>query len=166
MIWIDIIVLVITFWLAYKGFKKGIVIEIASLIALIFGIYGAINFSGLLNEHLIPIGISEKYLPIVSFVATFILIISIIMLLAKFLEKLIDLLSLSFLNRIGGGVFGALKGLLICTVIIVVLNKIDERVNFISDENKSASIFYQPMVDFSQSVFPEIMKEYFPKKNA
>ena len=110
--------------------------------------------------------ISENYLPIVSFAVTFILIILIIMLLAKFLEKLIDLLSLSFLNRIGGGIFGAAKGLLICTVIVIVLNKIDQRIHFISEENKSTSIFYQPMVDFAQNVFPEIMKEYFPEKNA
>lgn len=166
MIWIDIIVIVITLWLAYRGFRKGIVIELATLIALILGVYGAINFSGLFNEYLLPLGISEKYLPILSFAVTFILIILIIMLLAKFLEKLIDLLSLSFLNRIGGGIFGAVKGLFICTVIVIILNKIDQRVNFISDENKSTSIFYQPMVDFAQNVFPEIMKEYFPKKNA
>ena len=43
---IDIILIIPIIWFIYKGFKKGFIIEIASLIALFLGIYVAIHFSG------------------------------------------------------------------------------------------------------------------------
>ena len=164
MIALDIGILVITLWLAYKGFTKGIIIELASLIALALGVYGAIHFSNLLNLYIIEFGISEKYTPILSFAATFILILLVIHLIAKLITKLIDALSLSFLNKIGGALFGALKGLLICTVIILYVNKLDQRISFLSSEMKNESVFYNPMLEIGESVFPKIMDEYFPKK--
>ena len=164
MIALDIGVLVIVLWLAYKGFTKGIVIELASLIALALGIYGAIHFSNLLNPYIIDFGISEKYTPIVSFAATLILILLIIHLIAKLITKLIDALSLSFLNKIGGALFGGVKGLLICTVIILYVNKLDQRISFMNEETKQESIFYMPLLEIGESAFPKIMDEYFPKK--
>ncbi len=164
MIALDIGILVITLWLGYKGFTKGIIIELASLVALALGVYGAIHFSKLLTPYIIGFGISEKYTPILSFAATFILILLVIHLLAKLITKLIDALSLSFLNKIGGALFGALKGLLICTVIILYVNKIDQRISFLSSEMKEESIFYNPMLGIGENVFPKIMDEYFPKK--
>ncbi|NND76719.1 MAG: CvpA family protein [Flavobacteriales bacterium] len=164
MIAIDIAILIIALWLAYKGFSRGFVTELASLIALVLGIYGAVHFSSLLNETVAGIGVSEKYVPILSFALMFILILLVVHLIAKIITKLIDALSLSFLNKLGGGVFGALKGLLICTVIVVFVNKLDQRISFFSDEMKQTSNFYLPMVDFGENVFPRIMSEYFPKK--
>ena len=43
--YLDIIIIIPLIWGAYKGFRKGFIIEIASLIALILGIWGGINFS-------------------------------------------------------------------------------------------------------------------------
>ena len=166
MIAIDIAILIIALWLAYKGFSKGFVTELASLIALILGVFGAVHFSALLNDTVAGIGVSERFVPILSFAITFILILLVVHLIAKIITKLIDALSLSFLNKIGGAAFGALKGLLICTVIVVFVNKLDQRISFLSDDMKSDSNFYLPMVEFGENVFPKIMAEYFPKKES
>jgi len=48
----DIIIIAPLLWGAYKGFKKGFIIEIASLIALFFGIYGGIKFSSISANYL------------------------------------------------------------------------------------------------------------------
>lgn len=164
MIAIDISTLIIVLWLAYKGFSKGFVIELSSLIALVLGIYGAIHFSSLLNDVVAQMGISENYVPVLSFAATFILILLFVHLIAKVITKLIDALSLSFLNKIGGAAFGALKGLLVCTVIVVFVNKLDQRISFLSEDMKESSYFFEPMVEFGETVFPKIMAEYFPEK--
>ena len=164
MIAIDIAILVIAIWLAYKGFSKGFVTELASLVALILGIYGAIHFSVLLNDTVASIGISERFVPILSFALTFILILLVVHLIAKIITKLIDALSLSFLNKLGGAIFGAIKGLLICTIIVVFVNKLDQRISFMSEDMKKESNFYSPMVEFGENIFPKIMAEYFPKK--
>lgn len=159
---LDICILIVVIWLAFKGFKKGFIVELSSLIALVLGVYGAIHFSSILNPIVADLGVSEKYVSIVSFAATFLLIILAVYLIAKLIEKLIDLLALSFLNKIGGGLFGAIKALLVCTIVVVLLNKIDQRVNFISSEFKANSIFFNPMIGFAEDIFPDIMNEYFP----
>ena len=163
MVILDIIVIIILAWLVYKGFSKGIIIELASLLALVLGVYGAIHFSELLNPILLDIGIGEKYLSLISFALMFILILIVVHLIAKLITKLIDLLSLSFINKIGGAAFGALKALLICTVIMVFTNKLDERLSFLDTETKEKSFFYNPMITFAESVFPKIMNEYLPE---
>ena len=166
MIALDIVILVIVLWLTYKGFNKGFVTELSSLIALVLGVYGAMHYSPLLNDAIAKIGITEKFVPILSFAAAFILILLVVHLIAKVITKLIDALSLSFLNKIGGAAFGALKGLLISTVIVLLVNKVDERISFLSDDMREGSYFYEPMVEFGETVFPKIIAEYFPKKEA
>jgi len=43
--YIDIIILAVLAWALFRGFKNGLFIEIASIAALILGIWGAIRFS-------------------------------------------------------------------------------------------------------------------------
>ena len=43
--YIDIFLLVPLLWGAFKGFKKGLIIEVVSLIALGLGIWGGVHFS-------------------------------------------------------------------------------------------------------------------------
>ena len=42
---IDILLLVILAFGAVRGFMRGVIIEMASLLAIVIGIYGAIHFS-------------------------------------------------------------------------------------------------------------------------
>ena len=69
---IDIIILVPFAWFAYTGFKKGLVIGVASLAALILGIYAALYFSGIVAGFMTDnLNIKTDYLPIISFIITF-----------------------------------------------------------------------------------------------
>ena len=72
----DIIIIIPLLWGAFKGFKKGLIIELASLIALFLGVWGAIKFSSVVGNYLDQtFTVSEKFLPLVSFAVTFILIV-------------------------------------------------------------------------------------------
>ncbi len=68
----DLIVLIPLAWGLYRGFRKGLVIEAASLISLILATWGAIKFSGYLSELLSQeYEFETEYLPIVSFFLVF-----------------------------------------------------------------------------------------------
>ena len=72
---LDLIILIPLAWSAYKGFSKGLIISVASLLALLLGIYGSIRFSDITSGYLIDhFEFSSQYLPIISFAITFILI--------------------------------------------------------------------------------------------
>ncbi len=110
---LDIILLIPLLWFGYNGYKKGLIIEVASLAAFILGLYFAFYFSdftaGYLKQYF---EIQPKYMAAVSFIVTFIGVVFIVLALAKLLEKFINILMLSFLNKLGGAVFGILKGAL------------------------------------------------------
>jgi len=108
--YIDLVIALFLAWFAYKGYTKGLVIELASLAALVLGIYVAMYFSDItanfLNTYL---NVSKKYLSLVAFVLTFVLVVIGVVTVGRILEKFIDILLLGFLNKLAGAVFGVLK---------------------------------------------------------
>ena len=74
-----------------RGLMKGLFVEVASLAALILGIYGAIHFSNFAAEFLESrVEWDEQYLNIVAFAITFIIIVMVISLAGKALTKIAD----------------------------------------------------------------------------
>ncbi|MGY0407326.1 MAG: CvpA family protein, partial [Polaribacter sp.] len=106
----DIIITALLIFGFVKGVLKGLFVEIASLVALIGGVYGAIHFSYFIADYLKEVvSWKEEYISLTAFAGTFVVIILVISLLGKALTKLADFASLGILNKILGGVFGALK---------------------------------------------------------
>jgi len=155
----DIIIIAPLLWGAYKGFKKGFIIEIASLIALFFGIYGGIKFSSISANYLGNLfNISVNLMPLISFAVTFIIIVIAIFSLAKLLQKIIKMVALGFINRLAGGIFGILKFGLILSVILNIVNTLNREIHFIDENIVKSSILFQPMANFSTKILPEIKK--------
>ena len=86
---IDIILLIILGFGLVRGFMRGLIIEMASLLAIVVGIYGAIHFSFFTASLLDKILPAEKQtLEVVAFGITLIVLVLGVMLLAKILTKL------------------------------------------------------------------------------
>lgn len=120
--YIDIVIAIILFLFAFKGLRKGLIIEVVTLAAFIVGIYGAMHFSDFTAAHLQEVmEINPKYLNTVAFVLTFILLVIVVNLIGRWVSKIVKNLNLGFLDRLGGFVFGAAKGVLLCSVMLTVL---------------------------------------------
>src|SRR3990172_5110847 len=100
--WIDIFICIPLVWGLYKGFSKGLVIELASLAAFFIGIWGAIHFSDFVSGLLQGWGLTSKYLPVISFCLIFLGIIIAIYAFGKFIDKTIKAASLNIINKITG----------------------------------------------------------------
>ena len=121
--YLDIIIAIVLFLFGFKGFRKGLIIEVVTLLAFAVGIYGAMHFSEFTAEHLQDfVEINPKYLNTVAFVLTFILLVIVVNLIGKALTKLLDAMELGFLNKLFGFVFGVAKGVLLCSILVMVLN--------------------------------------------
>lgn len=153
----DIIIIIPLLWGAFKGFKKGLIIELASIIALLLGVWGGIKFSSVSAKYLGEVfNISEKLMPLISFALTFILIVIAVFALAKLLERFIKMTSLSFINKLVGAVFGTLKFGLIISIILNLVNNINEEITVLEPEMQSTSLLYQPISKIALIVFPGI----------
>ena len=153
--WFDLVFIILLIWSAYRGFTKGFIIQLSTLAALLLGILGAIKFSdltaGWLSDHF---SLSANYLNIIAFALTFILIVIAVHLLARLIEKLIQAVALGFINRILGIVFGIAKTAFIISVILVLVNKANEKYHFIPEDKMEASLLYKPISDFAPMIFP------------
>lgn len=153
----DLIFVIPLLWGAYKGFSKGLIISIASLIALLLGIYGAIHFSGLVGSLVSDnIDIQNNYVPLVAFAITFLGIVIGIHFLAKMLSKLMEAIALGWLNTLAGILFGILKSAFIISVFIFIIEKIDSNNTIVSKEIKEQSLLYQPIKYLAPSIFPSL----------
>lgn len=155
--YIDYIILVILVLFMIQGYRKGIIISLASIAALVLGIYIAVHFSNYLDatlmEHLKP---SRKWLPILSFSITFILVVIVVILVAKLAEKLVDVVGMGFFNHLGGAVLGLVKGVVLVSILVFILSSLDHNGKWISEKDRKASFFYSHVA----AVFPKLMKTF------
>jgi len=149
----DIIVGGILLLALVKGFKKGLVIELATLAALVLGILGAIKFSDITEQYLIQ-HINSNHIGLIAFFVTFILIVIGVHIIAKMLDKLVSAVALGFINRILGAAFSVLKYAFIISVLMAVFNSFDKNFNIIPDKQKESSILYIPMSKLALTIFP------------
>jgi len=157
---IDILILIFLAWGLIQGFQKGLVHEVAGLAALILGILGAIYFSdftaGLLVEHL---NMQGRYVHLVAFALTFVGIVIAVHFIANIVDKMVKAVALGFVNRIAGMVFGVLKMALILSVILVILNTIDRRTQFLPQDKINESFLYKPVSGLAPLLFSRLKFE-------
>jgi len=155
MSWIDIVILIILGIAVVRGFIDGFVKEVAALAALVLGIWGAIKFSTFTAGKLYEwFDMSGQYVGIIAFLITFGVIVVIIHFVGILADKVVDSVSLGFLNKILGMLFGLIKNVLILSVVFCVLNAIDARRPFINKEKMAKSKLYNPISDIVPAVFP------------
>lgn len=163
----DMAIAVILLWGAYKGFTKGFVIQIASFAALILGIWGAYHFSGYTSDVIFKHS-DNQYIPIISFAITFVAIIILIHLLARMLTKVIKSISMNIFNRLIGGVFGIALYAFIISVLLIIVNRVDQEFSFLPEEEINKSVLYTPLSQFAPKMFPYLkfneLRESLEKK--
>ncbi len=131
---LDIILGALLLFGLINGFIKGLFVEIASLLALILGVYGAIHFSNFAADLLQSrFDWSEKTINITAFAITFVAIVLVISLAGKALTKIADFAALGIINKLLGGVFGALKIGLILSVVLIVFDKMNRTLPFVDE---------------------------------
>lgn len=155
--YIDFIIIIILVFSLVRGFIAGLVKELASLAALILGIWGAIKLSAFTAGKLYDyFDMTGRYVGIIAFIITFLLIVVAIHFVGIIADRFIDAISLGFLNRLLGIVFGVFKTALILSVIFVVLNAIDAKHPFLPKDKIEQSRLYNPIADIAPAIFPII----------
>ncbi|MFT5242432.1 MAG: membrane protein required for colicin V production [Glaciecola sp.] len=157
---IDIVLGALLLFGLIRGVMKGLFVEVASLVALIAGVYGAIHFSNFAAEFLdSKLDWEEKYINIVAFAVTFVIIVLVIALAGKALTKLADFAALGIINKLLGGVFGALKIGLILSIILLVFDNMNNTIPFADKEDLDDSILYEPVKGLAPLIFPSILNK-------
>ena len=164
--YLDIIIAIPLLLGAYKGFRRGLIFEVAMIIGLIFGIYLAFKFSNIFESVVSKYFNNSSLLPYFSFFLIFSLVILAMVLLAKLFEGILKITNLNMFNKVAGALFGLLKFGLIISVLLAVFRPIDENMGYIKPEIKNKSVLYSPVLKISQYIFPALkdMQQVFKKE--
>lgn len=154
--YLDLVVLVVMLVFGWKGWRKGVILEVAALAAFAAGIYGAMRFSGFTAAHLVEfVEIDEKHLNTVAFALTFVLLVVAVNVLGRMLRRAVSALNMGLFDRLGGLLFGAAKGVLLCSTVLMVLINL-EWAGFVRPEVKAESKLYP----YVESVVPYIYEGF------
>jgi len=155
--YIDLILGIILIIAAFQGFRQGFIVELASLAALILGIWGAIHFSDWTADFITDTtGYKSEHLSTIAFVVTFIAIVILIHILGKMLDTAVKAVALGFLNRLAGIIFGVLKAAVILSIFLLLFESVDENVHILPAGQKAESKIYQPLKQLVPTLFPFI----------
>lgn len=154
---VDIIIVVPLVYAAWRGFKKGLIIEVFTLLALLVGIYAGIHFSDWTSARIEEyFDFDANYLPVIAFTVTFLAVGAMVFFAGKMLEQMVKVVNLSPINKIMGVVFGMLKMVYTLSILIILLETYDERGDFIPEETKENSLLYTPVKLTASATIPAI----------
>ncbi len=136
---IDLLFGVILVLAIFKGYKRGLVVGLFSLVAVIIGLAAAMKLSAVAAVYIgKAVNVSAAWMPVVSFIVVFILVVLLIRLGANAIEKTIEIAMLGWLNKIGGIVLYAV----IYTIVFSVLLFYAEQVKLLQPATIEKSVTY------------------------
>ena len=122
---IDLIFAVIIILAIIKGYQKGLIIAVFSIIAFIIGLAAALKLSAAVADYLKDsISVSAKWLPFIAFAIVFFIVLLLVRLGGKLIEKTFQAVMLGWLNRIGGILLYAALYIIILSIFIFYAEKL------------------------------------------
>ena len=164
--WFDLVVLCLLTYGSIIGFKRGLIVELGSLISLFVGLIGVIRYSSNLSELINSIFNWPSFINYtISFIVIFFSISYIISMFARLITKAIKISVLSLFNRIAGLVFGILKYILILSFIIFFINEVFFIEFYNNNDQIQSSTTYNPLLRIAESIIEIIELEELNSNN-
>jgi membrane protein required for colicin V production len=158
----DIIIGALLLFAFVRGIMKGFFAEVASLVAIIAGVFVAVHYAHYLEVYLgnaSYIDWSDETNRIAAFAVTFLTVVLVVILLGKILTKIADITALGLLNKLLGAILGTLKIALIISVIFTFFDSINGTIPFVKQETLDESVLYNPIKKIVPTLFPSIIKD-------
>ena len=161
---IDIIIAIALIFAIIKGYQQGLIVAVFSVLAFIIGLAAAIKLSAVVAGYIgKAVNVSDQWLPVISFAVVFLIVVLLIRLGAKLIQKSVQFAMLGWINRLGGILLFIIIYILIFSVLIFYA----EQMGLIKPETKNASVTYpyiQPwgpkVIDAFGKIIP-IFKDMF-----
>lgn len=123
-----------------KGFQRGLIVAVFSMLAFIVGLAAAMKLSAVMAGYLEnSLNISTKWLPVLSFALVFIVVVILIRLGSNILEKSVQWAMMGWINKLGGILIYAVAYTIILSVILFYANEI----HFIKQATIENSVTYK-----------------------
>jgi membrane protein required for colicin V production len=153
--WLDIVILCLAGVGLIKGLYDGVIRQVASLVAVIAGIYLCAGTAKWACGYLTKLDWFPPQITVmVSYIFGFILIVGFIILAGVIIHRVISVTPLSLFNHIAGGLLGLLMMVLFVSLVLNVIEMFDHDSVILPQEIKIESRFYFYIKSIIPTVFP------------
>ena len=127
-----------------QGLFKGFTEQVIAIVAIIAGTWAALKFTDLVCNFLQPyLGAPASFLKILVF-----------KLLGKLVKASINFVTLGWLDRLLGAVFGLLKAAIVLGILTVLFTSLNNTFHLVGEETLSRSPIFIHLRDASLAVLP------------
>lgn len=165
--WFDVLVGILLLIAFIDGYRKGLIMQLVGLATLVL----AAIFGGRLAERILPeiirlIDISPASARVLSFVLAFALIAIILSLIGRLIQKFVDVVLLSFINRLLGSVVAMATMMLFLSILLNLILVFDKKETVINKRTRQESFFFERVEAVVPAIIPymkkELWEEYIP----
>lgn len=136
---IDIIAITLIIIFFVRGYMKGLIVAVFSLLAFVLGVICALKLSETLASYLLEKGyVSSGWAQLVSYIVLFVGVVWIVRLIAKAIESLLGAVMLGWVNKGLGGIVYAFLAVFICSSVFWLVREM----SLFSEETIEASKTY------------------------
>jgi len=156
---LDICILLPLIWGMFKGFQRGLIIELCTLMALLLGVYGAAHLGDMGSNWLeSEFNTDPTVSRILAFAILFLGIVVLVFVFGKILTGIIKMVALGMVNKLFGLLFGGFKFFLIVSGVLYLINGFPLTDRLIPESEKRESFLYEPTLELISSLYP-ILRE-------
>jgi membrane protein required for colicin V production len=150
---LDVIGIILLLLFFIRGYRKGIIVALFSVLGVILGMICALKLSNTLAAYLFEKGwVTSAWAQVLSYIVLFIGVIWLVRLGAKLIEKSIELVMLGIINRITGGLLFAFIAAFVWSCCLWIA----DQVHMIAPETRAASHTYSLFSPVAPWVFAHI----------
>lgn len=139
---LDLLIAVPLGYLIFKGYKRGIIFELASLVGIVCGCIVAVRMAHWFSELLCLEGNSAF---LIAFFILFVGVVILALFLGKLIERFVKLIHVGFINNFAGALLGMLKGVCIIGVLLYYIAVVDLKEKVLTQDIKQTSMLYRPV---------------------
>ena len=157
---IDLIIGVALLWSLWRGFKKGFIVKIASVVALIAGVFAGFHGSDglalwLHNELDWP----EDVLSLTAFILAFILVVIGVHMIARMIEKIVDLTALGLFNKLAGMILGFIQMICFLSILTFALDAVFGKRGWLPEKAARETILFPHVETAIEWIIPEMTRD-------
>ncbi len=155
MTWIDIFIGILLLMEAFRGWKKGFMAEIGTIVGIFFAYFLASLSNETMASFLLPVtNGSILGSRVLAFLLTFLAVFALILILSKIFEGFLKVIALDWLNTFAGVVFCTLRGALVLSIVLNIYQKLDTDCSLIGQKTVQKSLLYKPIRKVAPAMFP------------
>ena len=136
---LDLLFAIAIVFAIFKGYRRGFIVGLFSLVAVIIGLAAAMKLSAVAASYIGQnVNVSKEWLPVLSFVVVFIIVVLLIRLAANAIDRTVEMVMLGWLNKLAGIVLYVI----IYTIVFSVLLFYAEQIKLLKPETVANSVTY------------------------